>query len=105
MVLDWLAQEFEPGRRYSEAMVNLILGQRHPDTAALRRYLVDDEFLRARGGGVLADRRSHRHVTHYEVLGVDRDATPSSSATRSVALLAPHIPIATVTRRPTEWHG
>ena len=26
-------------------MVNLILGQRHADTAALRRYLVDDGFL------------------------------------------------------------
>jgi hypothetical protein len=49
-VLNWLAQEFEPGRHYSEAMVNLILGQRHADTAALRRYLVDDGFLdRANG--------------------------------------------------------
>jgi hypothetical protein len=45
IVLDWLAQRFEPGRRYSEAMVNLSLGQVHPDTAALRRYLVDDGFL------------------------------------------------------------
>ena len=45
IVLDWLAQRFEPGRRYSEAMVNLTLGQVHPDTAALRRYLVDDGFL------------------------------------------------------------
>jgi hypothetical protein len=45
VVLDWLAQRFEPGRRYSEAEVNLVLGQVHPDTAALRRYLVDDNFL------------------------------------------------------------
>jgi hypothetical protein len=45
IVLDWLAQRFEPGRRYSEAMVNLSLAQVHPDTAALRRYLVDDGFL------------------------------------------------------------
>jgi hypothetical protein len=45
IVLEWLAQRFEPGRRYSEAMVNLSLGQVHPDTAALRRYLVDDGFL------------------------------------------------------------
>ncbi len=45
VVLDWLAQAFEPGQRYSEAQVNLILGQRHADTAALRRYLVDDGFL------------------------------------------------------------
>jgi hypothetical protein len=45
IVLDWLAQRFEPGRRYSEAMVNLSLQQVHPDTAALRRYLVDDGFM------------------------------------------------------------
>jgi hypothetical protein len=45
VVLEWLAQRFEPGRRYSEAMVNLSLGQVHPDTAALRRYLVDDGFM------------------------------------------------------------
>jgi hypothetical protein len=45
IVLDWLAQRFEPGRRYSEAVVNLSLAQVHPDTAALRRYLVDDGFL------------------------------------------------------------
>ncbi len=45
VVLEWLAQRFEPGKRYSEAMVNLSLGQVHADTAALRRYLVDDGFL------------------------------------------------------------
>jgi hypothetical protein len=45
VVLDWLAQRFEPGRRYSEAMVNLVLGQVHTDTAALRRYLVDEGFM------------------------------------------------------------
>jgi hypothetical protein len=50
VVLDWLAQLFEPGRRYSEAMVNLLLGQRHADTAALRRYLVDEGFLDRAGG-------------------------------------------------------
>jgi hypothetical protein len=45
VILDWLVQRFEPGRRYSESMVNLILGQVHPDTAALRRYLVDEGML------------------------------------------------------------
>ncbi|MGZ4772910.1 MAG: DUF2087 domain-containing protein [Ilumatobacteraceae bacterium] len=50
VILDWLAQAFEPGRKYSENMVNLILGQRHADTAMLRRYLVDAGFLdRAEG--------------------------------------------------------
>lgn len=50
VVLDWLAQAFEPGRHYSEQMVNLLLGQRHPDTAALRRYLVDGGFLDREAG-------------------------------------------------------
>ncbi|MDQ1422576.1 MAG: hypothetical protein QOD72_74 [Acidimicrobiaceae bacterium] len=45
VILDRLSQDFEPGRRYSEAMVNLILGKWHADTAALRRYLVDGGFL------------------------------------------------------------
>jgi hypothetical protein len=45
VVLELLAQEFEPGRRYSESLVNLILGRWHPDTAALRRYLVDEGYL------------------------------------------------------------
>jgi hypothetical protein len=50
VVLDWLSQRFEPGRRYSEAMVNLVLGQVHADTAALRRYLVDDGYLSRANG-------------------------------------------------------
>jgi hypothetical protein len=50
VVLDWLVQRFEPGRRYSEQMVNLILGQVHPDTAALRRFLVDEDLLSRAGG-------------------------------------------------------
>lgn len=45
ILLDWLSQYFDPGTRYSEAMVNLILGQRHPDTASLRRYMVDEGIL------------------------------------------------------------
>jgi hypothetical protein len=50
VVLDWLAQEFEPGRRYTEPMVNLMLGKRNADAAALRRYLVDEGFLDRSGG-------------------------------------------------------
>lgn len=49
-LLDWLAQEFEPGVTYSEQMVNLVLGQRHADTATLRRYLVDEDFLSRQAG-------------------------------------------------------
>jgi hypothetical protein len=50
VILDVLAQEFEPGRRYSEQMVNLMLGKWHADTAALRRYLVDEGFLDRESG-------------------------------------------------------
>jgi hypothetical protein len=50
VVLEYLAQEFEPGRRYPERKVNEILGSFNEDTAALRRYLVDEDFLtRERG--------------------------------------------------------
>jgi hypothetical protein len=45
VVLDFLAQSFEPGVRYPEAEVNDILGKFHDDYAALRRYLVDADFL------------------------------------------------------------
>jgi hypothetical protein len=55
VLMDWLAQDFELGRRYTEPMVNLIIGQRHADTAAWRRYLVEHEFL-SRVGRVLANR-------------------------------------------------
>src|SRR6266536_623698 len=46
LVLDHLAGLFEPGRRYTEAEVNQALVAWHPDYAALRRYLVDEGFLR-----------------------------------------------------------
>jgi hypothetical protein len=45
VVLDHLAQSFEPGVKYPEAQVNEILGAYHPDYAALRRYLVENGFL------------------------------------------------------------
>jgi hypothetical protein len=50
VVLDWLAQLFEPGKVYPERDVNVMLVRFHPDVAALRRYLVDEEFLERRGG-------------------------------------------------------
>lgn len=50
IVFEYLAQQFEPGQRYSESMVNLILGRFHADTAALRRYLVDMGLMDRAGG-------------------------------------------------------
>jgi hypothetical protein len=49
-VLDWLAGRFEPGRVYPERDVNSILRTVYDDYAALRRHLVDEEFLERRDG-------------------------------------------------------
>jgi len=45
VVLDHLAQEFEPGQKYAESEVNEVLQRFHPDFAALRRYLVENDFM------------------------------------------------------------
>jgi len=45
VVLDEVAQLFELGRTYPEQEVNALLAPIHPDVAALRRYLVDEQFL------------------------------------------------------------
>lgn len=45
VVLERLALEFEPGRRYPEPEVNTILGRFHEDHASLRRHLVDEGLL------------------------------------------------------------
>lgn len=50
VVLDHLAQAFEPGRRYEEKEVNAVLERAHPDFAALRRYLVEAQFLTRQDG-------------------------------------------------------
>jgi hypothetical protein len=47
-VLRWLVEDFELGRRYPEAEVNQIIGRRHWDFAALRRFLVDEELMQRR---------------------------------------------------------
>lgn len=50
IVLEEIAQSFEPGTRYAEAEVNLVLRDLYPDYAALRRYLVDSAFLSREDG-------------------------------------------------------
>ena len=50
IVLDLLAQDFEPGVHYTEGEVNRRLRAWHPDVAALRRYLVDEGLMDRAGG-------------------------------------------------------
>jgi len=52
LLLDQVAQAFEPGRRYHEPAVNEILKALYDDHAALRRYLVDEDLLSRTPDGV-----------------------------------------------------
>jgi hypothetical protein len=51
IVLERIALEFDPGRRYDEKEVNAIVGAFFNDNAALRRSLVDEGYL-ARDHGI-----------------------------------------------------
>ena len=50
IVLEHVAQVFEPGTRYAEVEVNAALRVVWPDAAALRRYLVDAGLLSRKDG-------------------------------------------------------
>lgn len=50
VVLERLALEFEPGRRYTEPEVNELLGRFNDDYASLRRHLVDEGLLDREAG-------------------------------------------------------
>jgi hypothetical protein len=45
LLLDQVAQAFEPGRNYPEATVDEILRAVFHDHCTLRRYLVDESFM------------------------------------------------------------
>jgi hypothetical protein len=51
LLLDQVAQAFEPGRQYSEAAVDEILKAIFDDHCALRRYLVDEAFMSRTASG------------------------------------------------------
>lgn len=50
VVIERLAQEFEPGRRYTEQEVNHILLGFHEDVASLRRYLIENKLMQRERG-------------------------------------------------------
>jgi hypothetical protein len=50
IVLEHIVQRFEPGRRYPEVDVNLMLREVWDDVAALRRYLIEAALLDRTGG-------------------------------------------------------
>jgi hypothetical protein len=50
IILQWLAEEFEVNRAYTEAEVDAIIGRHYPSQVMLRRYLVDGRLLKRVGG-------------------------------------------------------
>jgi hypothetical protein len=51
VILEYLVSAFASGANYSEKEVNLILAHFHPDTSALRRYLIDAGMLERERNG------------------------------------------------------
>ncbi len=58
VLLRWLAARFEPGRRYPEPEVNIMLALHHHDYASWRRYLVDAGLM-DREAGIYWRREDH----------------------------------------------
>jgi len=52
LLLDQVAQAFEPGRRYPEHVVDETLKAVFDDHCSLRRHLVDEEFLSRSAAGI-----------------------------------------------------
>ena len=50
VLLRWLVERFEPGRRYPEPEVNIMLALHHDDYASWRRYLVDSGLMKRENG-------------------------------------------------------
>jgi hypothetical protein len=52
LLLDQVVQAFEPGRRYPEAEVDQVLKAVFDDHCALRRYLIDEQFMSRTAAGL-----------------------------------------------------
>lgn len=50
VILEYIVRGFEPGVSYTEREVNAVLRAFHADCAALRRHLVDEEYLSRESG-------------------------------------------------------
>ena len=49
-ILRRIVKDFEPGRHYAEKQVNEIIAHFHPDTASLRRALIDYNLMQRANG-------------------------------------------------------
>jgi biotin operon repressor len=49
-VLKHIVKDIEPGREYTEKQINALLERRHPDTASLRRGMIDFRLMERKSG-------------------------------------------------------
>jgi hypothetical protein len=49
-VLKHIVKEIEPGREYTEKQINTLLKRRHPDTASLRRGMIEFRLMERKSG-------------------------------------------------------
>jgi biotin operon repressor len=49
-VLKHIVKDIEPGREYTEKQINALLKRRHPDTASLRRGMIDFRLMERKSG-------------------------------------------------------
>jgi RimJ/RimL family protein N-acetyltransferase len=98
VVLERLAQEFEPGVRYAEAEVSGQLERFNPDYAALRRYLVEENLMsRAEGvywrtGGRFNDASLFEAGSPKEPATVISARGPILATSRNDVILEPYAP-------------
>ena len=52
VVLRWLVEKLEPGRRYPERRLDDILRRHHPDTTTLRKEMLANKLLKRTRAGV-----------------------------------------------------
>ncbi len=50
VILNWLLQDFEKGKTYTEKEISETLKQHNPDYAALRRYMVETRLMQRENG-------------------------------------------------------
>jgi hypothetical protein len=50
VVLAWLVERFDRDTRYTEREVNEVIKRHHPDSAALRRELIDHHYMQRENG-------------------------------------------------------
>jgi DNA-binding transcriptional ArsR family regulator len=49
-VLRYIVKEFAPGQQYAEKQVNEVIARFHPDTASLRRAMIDTQLMQRANG-------------------------------------------------------